>query len=332
MNDVLFLGNYSVGKSSIINYILGRDAAKTGICETTKIVCDYVRGNLRLIDSPGLNTKSGAIETLKSQIIRANSIFIVTTSATFKSLDYKKYYDYCAQIREYVDKRIYIVLNKIDELSDDPAVLHKIVRHFEKRKLCVYLLSCREHGCGDRFIEYIRNIEHENPFNFIRGELDVKLPRILPYNYYVTCLNKNCTWSHITYRGMKYHINKKCSAILQFEKKVHEKCEIIENHGFLTNVNLELIFLVTNSKIQNNDILKHKSVNPHLWFPHTVENCDNGIVCNIKHEPLSEIDYAVIMLCDIAYFVKFQDKIIDYHEVKLNPQKIQKYIEYFNTW
>lgn len=117
--SVCFLGMPNVGKSSLLNVVLGESRAiVTDIAGTTRDVVDgrlYIEGALvRIVDTAGIRESADRVETLGiersfSEAKRADLVFVVVDAGDLSSLSLVKGIDF-------LDPRVCLLINKADLL------------------------------------------------------------------------------------------------------------------------------------------------------------------------------------------------------------------------
>jgi small GTP-binding protein len=127
--NVAVIGKVSAGKSSLINAILGREksnpiaivGAKSGV--TTKITAYRLDEHVLFVDCPGLNDvrEENSLETKKFLSSIDIGLFVVTGSAdTSQKENFQDLQRSC--------KKVFVVLNKIDEWDDlEESAYHSII-------------------------------------------------------------------------------------------------------------------------------------------------------------------------------------------------------------
>lgn len=338
MTNVLLLGNYSTGKSSIINYIaetFGSDKrAIVGLCETTKEKISYEINNINFIDMPGLNTESVSIEDFRHDIVTAAYIWIIVSPSTFKSKDVSQYIKYCMTNRTYNNKNIYVILNKVDELQEEPKSIQSVLDYFENMQPSVFAISAKYHKQNPtpEFVNFIKTMINNSDNLWIRNELFQRIPDIMPYNRYIEKLPL-CKWDRQNWGRNDFgrHIIKNCYRIERFIGIITEHCKIIKKYGnLLTNVNFEMLYVISNEKIHETHIQSiteyHKCCS--ITQRETTE-------CLIDFDTDVIEDYGIIKMSGLYYYVHFSTmpeiKIFDYHVVDVDEQTIAEFYKKLNT-
>lgn len=135
--SVCFLGMPNVGKSSLLNVVLGESRAiVTDIAGTTRDVVDgrlYIEGALvRVVDTAGIRPSEDKVETLGiersfSEAKKADLVFVVVDAGELASLSIAKDIDFS-------DSRICLLINKSDLLGSSSAEAFDQMEFLDKVK------------------------------------------------------------------------------------------------------------------------------------------------------------------------------------------------------
>jgi len=183
-NTVVFVGNYSVGKSSLINFILGEEKAEVDELETTQNLTPYKWEHLTLMDLPGLNTKNHKIEEYEYLIRDACCVLIVDVPSSVQSNQSAEYYAKCVEYRNYNDKNIHFVINRFDELSSkNIKIIEELLQKKDKKGLIYFLDAKRgeERFPNNSLKDMLKNL---NEIEWIHNQISAKILKenIVPYN------------------------------------------------------------------------------------------------------------------------------------------------------
>ena len=77
---ILLYGNYNAGKSTLINLLLERPAAKVDDIPTTASIDEYEWRGIRLLDSPGINAPIDHQQLSQAELARADLVLFVIRS------------------------------------------------------------------------------------------------------------------------------------------------------------------------------------------------------------------------------------------------------------
>ena len=128
-NDVLQImlyGAYNAGKSTLINALLGRDAAKVKDIPTTFQVDQYDWNGYHLMDTPGVNAPIEHEAATEEQVKRSGIMIFVIREGDHDSKDlYIRLFKLLKR-----DKKVFIVLNhELVDQNNKILVLKKINQH-----------------------------------------------------------------------------------------------------------------------------------------------------------------------------------------------------------
>ncbi|MCK5717601.1 MAG: 50S ribosome-binding GTPase, partial [Thiomargarita sp.] len=128
-NDVLQImlyGAYNAGKSTLINALLGRDAAKVKDIPTTFKVDQYDWNGYHLMDTPGVNAPDEHEKATEAQVKRSGIMIFVIRAGDQDSKDlYHRLFKLLKR-----DKKVFIVLNhQLVDQKDKILALKKINDH-----------------------------------------------------------------------------------------------------------------------------------------------------------------------------------------------------------
>lgn len=123
---VMLFGNYSAGKSTLINALLGNEKAPHGQTPTTDTVDEYRWGDIVLQDTPGVNAPVQHEETTRDALVKADMVLCVIRAGDHDTLDV--YRRLLALIAD--DKPVMVVLNHeiaADKSASDLTDIHRAV-------------------------------------------------------------------------------------------------------------------------------------------------------------------------------------------------------------
>jgi GTP-binding protein EngB required for normal cell division len=128
-NTIIVVGTISTGKSTLLNTILRDNVMKMGDGHTTTELEEFIFNDLKLVDIPGLNTTGmDYLSKYKTNIKRALAIFVIYEKSTIESEAMDKILRNIYQWRkENLNKNVYHILNKIDDINDLDEIKSSIV-------------------------------------------------------------------------------------------------------------------------------------------------------------------------------------------------------------
>lgn len=128
---IALIGDVNAGKSSTLNRLMQKDVAEVGAQpgETKEVQKYYYRENILFVDTPGLDDiyQQHSQETLKFYNEADVILFFLNAAGTVLSDSELKSLNKIATL----NKKIIIVLNKIDAADDIPSVVNYILTHTE---------------------------------------------------------------------------------------------------------------------------------------------------------------------------------------------------------
>lgn len=130
-NEILIamIGDVNAGKSSTLNRLMQKDVAEVGAQpgETKEVQKFYYRDNILFVDTPGLDDiyQEHSQETLKFYNQADVILFFLNAAGTVLSDTELKSLNKIATL----NKKIILVLNKIDAADDVPSLVNYILEH-----------------------------------------------------------------------------------------------------------------------------------------------------------------------------------------------------------
>ncbi|GKV66778.1 YcjF family protein [Sporosarcina sp. NCCP-2331] len=126
---VAMIGDVNAGKSSTLNRLMQKDVAEVGAQpgETKEVKKYYYRENILFVDTPGLDDiyQEHSQETLKFYNEADVILFFLNAAGTVLSDTELKSLNKIATL----NKKIILVLNKIDAADDIPSLVNYILEH-----------------------------------------------------------------------------------------------------------------------------------------------------------------------------------------------------------
>ncbi|ARD47356.1 GTP-binding protein [Sporosarcina sp. P37] len=126
---IAMIGDVNAGKSSTLNRLMQKDVAEVGAQpgETTEVKKFYYRENILFVDTPGLDdiNQEHSQETLKFYHQADVILFFLNAAGTVLSDTELKSLNKIATL----NKKIILVLNKIDAADDVPSLVNYILEH-----------------------------------------------------------------------------------------------------------------------------------------------------------------------------------------------------------
>lgn len=121
--QIMLYGAYNSGKSSLLNTLLGREAALVNDVPTTDKVTQYDWNGFYLLDTPGVNAPIAHEEATKEQVKRTGAILFVIREGDQDSKDiYDRLFNMLSR-----GKKIFIVLNhQLSNQDDKLTAIKKI--------------------------------------------------------------------------------------------------------------------------------------------------------------------------------------------------------------
>ena len=119
----MLYGAYNAGKSSLINALLGRDAAVVNDIPTTDKIDKYDWNGFYLLDTPGVNAPITHEEVTAEQLKRTNAmLFVIREGDQDAKNIYERLFDMLKK-----GKKIFIVLNhQLANQDDKLTAIRKI--------------------------------------------------------------------------------------------------------------------------------------------------------------------------------------------------------------
>ena len=113
--QVMLYGAYNAGKSTLVNALLGRDAAKVNDIPTTDKIDQYDWDGFHLLDTPGVNAPIEHEEVTEEQVKRSGAMLFVIREGDQDAKDvYERLFDMLKR-----GKKIFVVLNHQLTSQDD---------------------------------------------------------------------------------------------------------------------------------------------------------------------------------------------------------------------
>ncbi len=123
--QVMLYGAYNSGKSTLVNAMLGYDAAKVNDIPTTYKVDKYNWNGFHLLDTPGVNAPIEHEEATEEQVKRSGVILFLIREGDQDAKDvYIRLFDMLKR-----DKKIFIVLNIQSVVEEDKIKAIKKINH-----------------------------------------------------------------------------------------------------------------------------------------------------------------------------------------------------------
>ena len=111
---IVFTGEYSTGKSSIIKALTGREDIEIEEIPTTNTAIKYDYNGLCIVDTPGLNSGNEVHDKIaKKELAKADVIIFCLTANNLFTLEARKEFEDLIGEESVLDKLI-ICINKID--------------------------------------------------------------------------------------------------------------------------------------------------------------------------------------------------------------------------
>jgi GTPase SAR1 family protein len=133
-NNVIVVGTISCGKSTFLNCILQKNHFKMGDGVTTRSKSQHKLNNLQITDLPGLNEfGTNNLDQYKDDIKKAIAVVVLFDKTTIEADSTAAILKCVLDCRKnYKDKNIFYILNKIDDIHDQDSVLGTIVSQVGK--------------------------------------------------------------------------------------------------------------------------------------------------------------------------------------------------------
>jgi len=123
--QVMLYGAYNAGKSTLVNAMLGHDAAKVNDIPTTYQVDKYNWNGFHLLDTPGVNAPIKHEEATEEQVKRSGVMLFLIREGDQDSKDiYIRLFDMLKR-----DKKVFIVLNIQSVVQEDKIKAIKKINH-----------------------------------------------------------------------------------------------------------------------------------------------------------------------------------------------------------
>ena len=172
--SVALFGQPGAGKSSLINKIVGRKVAETGV-ETDKTVkeASYLHNGLRLVDLPGYGTaKFPKIGYKEKFHLETFDLFLCVTSGKFHQADTELFREL-----EAMGKVCIFVVNKHDELWEDDIPVVKLMQRKTAdivkqvgKEVDVVFTSCRnDYGLAELNSAILANLNAAKRDRWVRS-------------------------------------------------------------------------------------------------------------------------------------------------------------------
>ncbi|GIW93368.1 MAG: hypothetical protein KatS3mg110_1409 [Pirellulaceae bacterium] len=105
---LVLMGEFNAGKSTLVNALLGEEAAPRGPVPTTRAASEYDYRGLRIIDVPGTNARLSELQTARRALQTAHAVLYVATAQS--GLDYKEFWQDLEQLIN-ADKPFFVIVN-----------------------------------------------------------------------------------------------------------------------------------------------------------------------------------------------------------------------------
>lgn len=175
--QVMLYGAYNAGKSTLVNALLGRDAAKVNDIPTTDKIDQYDWDGFHLLDTPGVNAPIEHEEVTEEQVKRSGAMLFVIREGDQDAKDvYERLFDMLKR-----GKKIIVVLNHQLTSQDDKnravSKINEILTTLAPRygvglkeisQISVYPVNVRTAYNG-RLKNSEKLLEHSGYVNFIQG-------------------------------------------------------------------------------------------------------------------------------------------------------------------
>ena len=175
--QVMLYGAYNAGKSTLINALLGREAAKVNDIPTTDSIDLYDWDGFHLLDTPGINAPIEHQKTTEEQLKRSSVMLFVIREGDQDVRDvYERLFDMLRR-----GKKVFIVLNhqltnpddktlailKVNEIIRKLAPSYQITQE-EITKITLYPINARTAYKG-RVKNSEKLLEHSGYSQFLQG-------------------------------------------------------------------------------------------------------------------------------------------------------------------
>ena len=144
-NQIIFIGNYSSGKSSLINFLFDAKIRITKLDDTNQKLIEEVPKKIygkTILDVAGLNVGKRNIEQIKDEIKYSHMVFIVCKYDSYKSRDTEEYIQKCKEYRQGIAKKnIYIVITHADIIYEKESELFRTIENYFKQEEGFYFVD-----------------------------------------------------------------------------------------------------------------------------------------------------------------------------------------------